>query len=356
MIYFFSIVLVLFSIYSYSLIDLNLTLLNFPLWEQFRAAIIQIGYYQRDLSWGFYLIFLILLFVFHNIFLRRYKHYDPVRLSILIGAILLFSYPFLSHDIFNYIFDAKIVTYYHQNPYILKPLDFPQDEWLRFMHWTHRTYPYGPVFLPLTLIPSLLGMGKFLATFFLFKTMFVAFYILSTFMIAKLNKRWGMLFATSPFVLIEGVVNSHNDLVAVSLALVGIWYLFQNKSVAARLFLFLSGGIKYVTLPLIAITKSNKQLNMFLVIAFLLVIIYLSLFMEIQPWYFLSFFILLPWYEEFVEGMQMFFAGLLLSYYPFIRLGEWDTEKIVLKHTIIVVFLCINIVLFLAPRIRRQTS
>jgi len=88
------------------------------------------------------------------IFIRNFKRYNPLLISILIGVGLLFSYPFLSHDLFNYLFDAKIVTFYHQNPYILKALDFPSDPWLRFMHWTHRTYPYGPSFLFLTLVPS----------------------------------------------------------------------------------------------------------------------------------------------------------------------------------------------------------
>jgi len=70
-----------------------------------------------------------------------------IAVNILIGLI---SYPAYSHDLFNYMFDAKIATFYQQNPYLYKALDFPTDPWLRFMHWTHRYYPYGPSFLLLS--------------------------------------------------------------------------------------------------------------------------------------------------------------------------------------------------------------
>ena len=64
-----------------------------------------------------------------------------VWLIIFVSALLLvFSYNAFSYDIFNYIFDAKIFTHYHQNPYLQKALDYPGDPMLSFMRWTHRVY------------------------------------------------------------------------------------------------------------------------------------------------------------------------------------------------------------------------
>jgi hypothetical protein len=53
---------------------------------------------------------------------------------LLICISVLFSYPALSHDFFSYIFDAKIATQYHANPYTTTPQHFSQDPDLRFMH------------------------------------------------------------------------------------------------------------------------------------------------------------------------------------------------------------------------------
>ena len=150
--YLYSILLVLTAFYSYALVDPNFTLLNNQLWEVFRNAMVQLGYYQRPLSSLIYILIVGLLFGFHFYFLKNYRKVNLKVVLIVLFFVAVASYPFLSHDFFNYMFDAKIFSVYQKNPYLYKALDFPQDDWLRFMHWTHRTYPYGPTFLPITLI------------------------------------------------------------------------------------------------------------------------------------------------------------------------------------------------------------
>ncbi len=333
------------TIYSYALIDPNLTFFQTWWWVLFRDKMVYLGYYRRDLSWVIYLTIITLLFIFHYFFIKKYKKINILRLSLIIALILVFSYPFLSHDFFNYMFDAKIVTVYHKSPYLFKALDFPKDQWLRFMQWTHRTYPYGPTFLLITFLPSFLSFGKFFLDFFLFKIMFVLFYLIAVYFLQKLNKKWAIFFATNPLVIIEGLVSSHNDLIVVSLAIVGIYYLFNKKNLLSRIFLVLSAGIKYITLPLIFITKDKKIVNSLAVGCLIIILLYLSLKSEIQPWYFLSLFSLIPFYQEFIGKFNLFFIGLLLSYYPYIRLvGEWGNKSnIDLKHWIIGFFLMMNI-------------
>lgn len=65
--------------------------------------------------------------------------------------------------------------------------------------------------------------------------------------------------------------------------------------------------------------------------------------MEIQPWYYLTLFVLIPFYTDLVVNWNIFLAGLMFSYYPYIRLGGWDTvEKVMIKHQIIAVFFLVN--------------
>jgi hypothetical protein len=341
----YALVLFVLLIYSYCLIDPNITFMSHPWWVMFRDQVVYIGYHQRPLSWQIYLGLVLILFLFHFYFVKKYQKMHIGQIALLVGGILLLAYPFLSHDFFNYMFDAKIATFYHQNPYLKKALDFPQDDWIRFMHWTHRAYPYGPSFLLITLIPSFLSMGKFTFGFVLFKAMFVSFYLLAVYVLQKLHKKWAIIFATHPLIIFEGLVSSHNDLIAVSLGLIGIYFLFTKKQLWGRVFLLVSGGIKYVTMPAVILTKKNYFINTIVGLSILALVGYVSSKLEIQPWYFLVFFMFLPYYEGLISKLTIFFAGLLFSYYPYIYLGGWDSvEKLTLKHNIMWTFAIANAV------------
>ncbi len=348
MIIFYVVTLISLSIYSYFLIDPDLTFFQTNWWVSFRNAVVAQGYYHRDTSWMIYLALVIMLFALHYFFVKNYQKVNPLKLALIAAAILLFSYPFLSHDFFNYMFDARILTYYHQNPYVHKALDFPGDPWLRFMQWTHRPYPYGPTFLLISLIPSLLSFGKFVSNFFLFKLTFIIFYLLAVYLMNKIGKKWAVIIATHPLILMEGLVVAHNDLIGLSLAIIGVYFLIKKRTLLSRIFLLFSAGIKYITLPYLFLSRKNKVLNNLIFILFIGLLIYLSFFVEVQPWYFLSLFVVLPFIEKLVTSFNIFFAGLLISYYPYIRLGGWDTAaKVSIKHTIIGVFLVLNLVLYI---------
>lgn len=345
-------------IYSYALVDPNFTLVNNDLWTNFRNIMVQFGYYQRQNSWFVYLTIIILLFIGNHFFTKYPTQFNPVKISVAVGALLLLSYPFLSHDFFNYLFDAKIVTFYHQNPYIHKALDYPADHWIRFMHWTDRNYPYGPTWLLISLIPSFFSFGKLVLDFLFFKALLVTSYIASVYYLSKLDRKTAIFFATSPLVIVEGLVSAHNDLVAVALAITGIYYLQQKRNILSRVFFVLSGGIKYITLPLVILRREDSGQarmtslfqNLFSFTTVIGLIVYISFTGEIQPWYFLNILVLLPFYKEWVYKLNIFFAGLLLSYYPYIRLGGWDSaDKVNLKHQIILVFFAGNMIyLFLS--------
>lgn len=160
--------------YSFTQIDLGLVISRYPIFYQFEKSFQYIGYFNRPLSTLFYLLLLVLLFGFYVLFLKmaakkKITKQFVWKLAIVAAVVLSFSYSAFSYDIFNYIFDAKIVTHYYQNPYAHKALDYPMEPMLAFMHWTHRMYPYGPVWLAVTVPLSFLGLQLFLPTFFLFK-------------------------------------------------------------------------------------------------------------------------------------------------------------------------------------------
>lgn len=392
--------------YSYALVDPNFTLVNHPLWTIFRNMVVTVGYHNRPLSLNIYLALLILLTALHLFIVKKSPHFNPIKIGLFSTAVLLLSYPFLSHDFFNYLFDAKIVTIYGQNPYLKTALDFPADPWLRFMHWTHRTYPYGPTWLLLTLFPSFLAFGKLLLNFVFFKIMFAFFYLSGVYYLSKLKNSYALYFATSPLVIIEGLVNNHNDLIAAVFGIIGVCLLIDSNSspkfirsifgkyvskpwFSALHFLF-SIGMKYLTLPTLLLPKTKSMgdthggppksasssrlgampflgvmrdrthyeirtlLSFVLTIA---IIVLLSLYKEVQPWYFLNLFIFIPYFFEFLRKWSLFFFGLLLSYYPYIFLGGWDTqEKVAMRGQIILAFFIANLIYFTISRLKLVKS
>lgn len=343
------------SLYSYALIDPNMTFFNHPLWSRFLEWVLQLGYYQRQLSWQIYLGLVILLFIFQFLLVKNYRKINPVKLALLVAGLLLLSYPFLSHDFIKYMFDAKILTFYHKNPYLTRPIDISYDPWIRFMQWIEQPFRYGIVFLTVIVVPSALSMGKFLLSFVFLKIVFAFFYILSVIYLGKMNRRWAVIFATHPLIIIEGLVNGHNDIIGVSLVIIGIYWLFK-KPIIGRLFLLLSIGIKYLALPVILLSKNKKSwINKLIFILYIILLFSLfhqfmsTLFMnEILSWYFIILLGFLPFYEEVITKFNVMFFGLLVSYYPFIRFGDWiQWNGIPVRHWIIIIFSLINLLLFL---------
>lgn len=361
----YAIVLFAFFLYSYVLIDPNITFFNSPIWSRFLETVLQIGYYQRSLSWTIYLILIGCITIFHLYFINQYKKHDPLRIGFMIAVILCLSYPFISHDFLKYMFDAKILTQYHQNPYLMRPLDFSYDPWLRFLQWIEQPFRYGPVFLGIIIIPSFLAMGKFLLNFILFKMTFMCFYIGAVFTLRKMNKRWAFVFATHPLLIVDGLINGHNDLISVSFLIFGIYFL-SRKKILPRLFFFLSIGIKYLSLPVLLMTKNKNSILNILVFFSLLIIPYLllnqyigNLFSaEIQTWYFIILLGFIPYFEGVINKLLITFTGLLVSYYPYIYLGKWVLiNGISLKHIIILSFSFINLILFLIiPSWRKELN
>ena len=342
--------------YSFTQVDLNLTLSKSSFWFGFQDFFQHLGYFQRPLSTAIYLIITFLFFIFYFLFLwlvkKKKLSEKQLWFSVLMATgILLFSYPAFSYDVFNYLFDARIFTKYQLNPYHFKALDFPQDPWTRFMHWTHRTYPYGPSWLFFLIILSFLGMGKFLATLFLFKLISALSYLGSVYLIGKIlekteakKKLLGMaFFAFNPLVIIETLVSAHQESLMIFLTLLFIYFLTKKKKLLSVICYLLSIGIKYVTAPLLPLSflGFKKKLALILMTA---VFLFVSINKELQPWYFLWVlpFVALDLQKWSVILSSFFSFGLILRYAPFLYYGHWNDPVPTIKFwvTAIPLILC----------------
>ncbi|HSW97852.1 MAG TPA: glycosyltransferase family 87 protein [Candidatus Saccharimonadales bacterium] len=340
-------------LYSFTQIDLGLVISRYPFFYGIEKTFQYVGYFQRPLSTTLYIGILLILSSLYFLMLKlssdkKVEKRFVWKLIFASAVILVFSYSAFSYDIFNYIFDAKIVTHYHANPYIHKALDYPGDPMLSFMHWTQRIYPYGPFWLALTVPLSFIGLQIFLPTFFLFKILAAVSYVGSLYFIGKIFQKikpekesFGLIFfGLSPLIIIESLVSAHIDIVMMFFSLMALDFLLQKKYILSYASLGISIGIKFLTglmLPFFiwihVLQQKKKKINFEKIFGLGLLLLLIGVVVEtkqtdnFQSWYLivpLSFAVFLShkYYVLIPSVIISFFAMLL--YIPFLYTGNWN--------------------------------
>lgn len=367
---------VLLFLYSFTQVDLSLTFSKAPFLQSILKAFQYIGWFDRPLSTYLYVAVFAILFLLYFATIRLVSKDLLSRKTIwtaiiLVTVVLAFSYNALSYDLFNYIFDAKIITFYNQNPYIHKALDYPGDPMLSFMRWTHRTYPYGPGWLALTVPLSLIGGNIFIVTYYLFKLLMAAFFILSIFSIEKIARILKFknallpfaVFAFNPFVLSESLVSAHNDIVMMGLLLFCLYYLLDKKNIKGSLLYFFSISIKFATALwilayfLLLGGKFRNKIITFSIIFMIIAVILASFRTTFQPWYLLYVlpFAALMYEKNFVKfPLWVFSIFAVVFYIPFLYSGNWDPPIPSILNSMLIVSTILSFLLSLGSYLRNK--
>jgi len=335
--------------FSFTQIDLGLTLTTQSFVQQIQTAFQSIGYFHRPVATSIFIGIIIASFIVYGVVLQKTSKFHIGVRSIwwLIGIVTLittWSYPALSYDLFNSMFSAKLLVLYGKNPYVITPLQLQGvDPWLGFMHWTHIPSVYPPVWLAMSIIPYIFGFGYLVLILWNFKWMIAGFYLLAAWSIARIVKMrspkqeaWALAwFALNPFIIIESLVNAHNDIVMMGIALYALVLVLEKKKIGAWILFFSSIGVKFMTLALFPfmVKKWNAVGALVLMSGATIGFLWLQ-HREFMPWYALwslPFIALMPekkWLQGIGFGASI---GLLLYYAPFLYMGNWDPPVTYLK-------------------------
>lgn len=339
----------LFTIFSYAFIDPNLSYL-----KDFYSGF---AFSNRLLSTIFYAFSVVIFFVFYSffIYLGTKKKLNLKEIIILLGVTavsLLFSYPaMLSYDIFNYVATSKVLFFYHENPYVVMPIEFANDPLLAFTHAANKIALYGPFWILLTGIPYLLGFGNFIVVLFGFKLFSLLFYLSTAFLVWKISKNILslILFSFNPLIIIETLVSGHNDIVMVFLALLSFFLLSGKKIFLGTLFFVLAIFIKYATIFLIPVFLyavwrliKNKGIDWARLYFFSSLLMLIAFFIspireEIYPWYviwFIPLAFLVPNKKILLYISIAFSFSLLFRYIPYILTGTYAGQTPFIKEII----------------------
>ena len=192
--------------------------------------------------------------------------------TIIGGLIFVLTPAMLSRDIFVYVGYGRTIVVHHANPYFVAPSRFPQDPLTSYDDWKDATAAYGPVWLTICSLWTLVLGNSPLGYVLAFRLFALAAHLLNIWLVATILRKTGssartvtlgtLLYAWNPLVLQESSLGGHNDIFMVTLILLGIFLcLHAEQRHFARpshylppvLAFTLAALVKFTALPLIAL-------------------------------------------------------------------------------------------------------
>ncbi len=352
-----------FAIFSFVLTDPNLILLKADWFLNFQTFLWRNILPLQNLRTVFFFVLLILIFLNYLLILKNWSKLNLDsrqnfwRFLILISLPLVISYNALSHDLFNYIFNAKMVVEFGANPHLKTALDFPDEPMLRFMNNVHTVAPYGYGWTALSLLPYLAGFGKFLSTFAVFKIFSFLSLVLSLLILEKffkkVNYRQLALFFLNPLLLIEVLSSAHNDLWMLAPALLAIYLTLDLrkstllKTILIIILMAISISIKFATLALLPFLfyfifkEKFKKLSNLPIFDLMSITMFLPLLTErskhFLPWYLLWSLIFVPLVKNKLwrNLLLVFSLSALLRYLPWLYYLPWMSFHLDTSQTLL---------------------
>lgn len=288
------------TVFSYGFIDINLHLSTSPIFLRFQAPLSALVFTMRPIATAIFLVLLMLMSICYIFFLVRYRvifsSVKKIVITIILSCLLLtLSFPAFTYDLFNYMATAKLTFTYKENPYIVMPIEIPNEPNLAYTRAANKVALYGPVWIVITALPNLLGAGSIWKTILAFKFMNAFMLCLFSFLIYRFTKsiRNVIFFAFNPLVLIETMIGGHNDIYMMVLAIIGLLLWRSNSSgrrIIGALAFFASWWVKGATVvmtPLLFLPKYS--IDRILIISYWLLagifFILTPIREELYPWY-----------------------------------------------------------------------
>jgi len=333
--FFYYLILIMLTILSWGFVDANILLPGI-------TSLHSIIYFKTLYSTVWYTVTVAVLFAWYFWTLHRIKRgllTSKHVWHLIIGTvvILVWAYPALSNDIFNYIATAKVTFLYRENPYIIMPIDIPNDPSFGFLHAANKVALYGPVWIALTAVPHVLGMGNLLASIFTFKIFVISWYALLCYLVwtASGKKTFALaFFALNPLVTLSTLVDGHNDVVMMALAVASFMFLKRRQFVVGLMLLIASIFIKGATVflvPIVIWCLLRPQVSWHRVwywasVAMYIIFLLSPLREEMYAWYFiwpLTFLALVDKPTLLHAASYGFSFGLMLRIVPFLYTRSW---------------------------------
>lgn len=143
-------------------------------------------------------------------------------------------------DPYDYVARGRITGVHGGNPYVLRPVDYPNDPFMDYVSWREATSAYGPLWEMVSALLARAAGQRLWMNLAAHKGLALASYLLCALFIALTLRRTApgralsgtLLFAWNPLILMEGLANAHNDLLMAAFLLLALWVLSHARPLA----------------------------------------------------------------------------------------------------------------------------
>jgi len=150
--------------------------------------------------------------------------------GLLFGFTLVWLYPISANDLFRYVVRGRIWAIYGESPMLVPPNAFPEDPYIAFAgEYGDLVSGYGPLWQIVVQIPLRLGAQEMVSGAIGLKFVALFCYLICAILIGwgATGSRGSLLaalafFAWNPLILMQGLGNGHNDMVFITLLVLGI--------------------------------------------------------------------------------------------------------------------------------------
>lgn len=160
---------------------------------------------------------------------RRKVTYALVGFFAVFALLFLFMPPFMSRDLYSYVFYGRVMTVYHRNPYIIIPAMRRHDLFYPLIGWRYNASVYGPVFNWISYLVTRIAGNHVSSNVLGFKVLASAFYAACLPIIYSLTRRVSpgrenlalAVSAWCPILVMHTLGGGHNDILMAFFVLAG---------------------------------------------------------------------------------------------------------------------------------------
>jgi hypothetical protein len=215
-------------------------------------------------------IFIMILFGYGILFYVSSKKITKLGLilTVMIISLCVITPPFLSRDAGAYMLGAKNFSIYHSNPYLVGLNSVPSNTWSSELGeiWTLK-YPfaYGPLFLFIASIATVPNFIHLISAVYLYKIIVLVAYLLSVYIFSKiaeklLLKKYNVfLYALNPAILLNGLIEGHNEMFIVLFLLFSIYFINNDKFARSYFSWIAAVLVKYNVLIFLPVFWKSKS-------------------------------------------------------------------------------------------------
>lgn len=215
---------------------------------------------ERIFSFTLMGIIVILLTIFYYLLIKhRSKIFrtkkQMIFFIILIACIFTCMIPHSVKDVYSYIGCGWTAAHYEENPYFMSAQQVQEKYHIQdAMYekianvWKNEPMIYGPLWTLISTVLTFLSFGNPILALYLFKIFNLMMHLLTCLFIYKITKKkmLVLLYGLNPVILLEGLMDAHNEIFMITLIIIAIYYTIRKKNLwLSVLFIALATAVKY---------------------------------------------------------------------------------------------------------------